>query len=248
MGFSGEEAQAMNSGFFSRITRKRPWVRGKMAMSLDGRTAMKSGESQWITSENARADGHRWRARSGAVMTTATTVIKDNAKMTVRAHLPEFPEGVTFHQPLRVILDKDLSLSPTAPILHQMGESLVVINEATTADKKQAFLNHVGTPKVQLLGLPLDAANHLELAGLWDWLHQQDINEVLVEAGPTFVGAMLQSKQIDEMLVYIAPKCLGHEGMPMIVLPGLTQLNQHIAGKFQEVIPFDPDIRLRVML
>ena len=242
------QARALNHGFFSRMQRQKPWIRGKIGMSLDGRTAMKSGESQWITSENSRCDVQLWRARSPAIVTTAKTVIEDNARMSVRTTLPEFPQKVIFQQPLRVIIDRNLSLSSNASIFHQAGESLVVIGECVSEEKRNAFINATAELSVKLLMLPEGLNQHVDLAGLWQWFYDHNINDVFVEAGATFLGAMLQEKVIDEMLVYIAPKFLGHEGKPMMVLPGLTQLNQHIAGKFQEVIPFDPDIRLRLIL
>lgn len=248
---SQAQARALNPGFISQINRKRPWIIGKIGMSLDGRTAMKSGESQWITSDNARSDVHRWRARAGAIVTTATTVLKDDARMTVRSALHSLPVGVSFQQPLRVIIDKDLTLSPEQAILHQEGQSLLVIRDDldNSTEKQHAFLEtlkRTGNNRVQFLSLPIGSDQHLVLKGLWDWLTENQIATVFIEAGSTFMGGMIQAKEVDELLVYIAPKCLGHEGMPMMVLPGLTQLNQHIPGQFQEIVTFDPDLRLRV--
>lgn len=243
-----EAAEALNQGFFSRMQHNRPWVRAKMAMSLDGRTAMSSGESQWITGETARLDGHRFRGRSGAILTSAKTVIMDNARLTVRKGLPKLPQDVAFEQPLRVILDQHLTLAPTADILHQPGDTWIVINGSHSADVKKTYLKAVDNAAVTLLTLPVGSDEHLVLTDLWSALAEQEINDVLVEAGPTLLGGLLKQQAIDEMLVYMAPKFLGHDGAPMAVIPALRALKEHIAGKFNEAVSLGSDLRLQMTL
>ncbi len=229
VGVLEEQAIALNIGFFSRMIRHRPYVRAKVAMSLDGRVAMASGESQWITGETARKQGHLWRARSGAVLTGNETVLKDNCRLTVRDEQSlGLPEGMVFRQPLRVVVDSSLKVPMDKAIFQQPGKTVVA-----TVKKRQNEIP-ISNEKREVVVLP-EKDGHVDLKALLEWLGEREINDVLVEAGPTLTGVMLQQGLIDEALLYVAPKLLGSDAMPMASLPGFSVLSDHIKGAFTQV-------------
>jgi diaminohydroxyphosphoribosylaminopyrimidine deaminase/5-amino-6-(5-phosphoribosylamino)uracil reductase len=191
LGVMEREARAQNCGFFSRIVRGRPWVRTKIAMSVDGRTALADGTSQWITGEAARADGHAWRARACAILTGVGTVLQDDPQLTVRA--VETPR-----QPLRIIVDRHGDTPPAARVLAG-APALVVTAGAVDAAWPS------GT---QTLILP-DAQGRVDLPQLMRELASRDLNEVHVEAGAKLNGALLDAGLIDEVLLYLAPSVIG---------------------------------------
>lgn len=247
-GILAKEAQDLNKGFFSRMQRHKPFVRAKIAMSLDGRTAMANGESQWITSDVARQDAHLWRARSGAILTTSQTLNVDDCRLTAR-DIPEqeLPAGIGFQQPLRVVIDSHLRSNPLALMFKQEGKTIIAISESVSAAKKAAWLSSCKNDNVTCLALPLKQGS-IDIESLLLWLGQQEINDLLIEAGPTFVGSLMQHQFIDELLVYIAPKFLGHGAREMLTLPGLSKLSDHIAGKFMNVSPMGPDLCITIAL
>jgi diaminohydroxyphosphoribosylaminopyrimidine deaminase/5-amino-6-(5-phosphoribosylamino)uracil reductase len=215
------EAQAatVNPGFNKRMRQGLPWVRCKLGMSLDGRTAMANGESQWITGPEARADVQRWRARSCAILTGSGTVLADDPRLNVR--LPEFRGS----QPLRVVVDSHGRVPVTAQLRSDGGPLLL----ATTT----AFPG---------------PGDRVDLEALLRHLAQEhSCNELLVEAGPVLSGALLVAGLVDELLVYIAPSLLGHEGRPMALLPGLEHLSQRIALRFADVAMLGKDCRIRAL-
>lgn len=226
--------QALNKGFFSRMIRKRPYVRAKIAMSMDGRIATSNGESQWITSDSARQHAQQWRAKSGAILTTHQTVKKDNCRLTVR-HIPPLPKGVTFQQPLKVVVDSQLTTSPEQAI-YQEGKTVVAFSVPTCV-QSSANVEYVRFKEEN---------QHVRLSDLLEWLAQQQINDVLIEAGSTLVGALLQADLIDEFIFYIAPTLLGHEAMPMAYCPPLA-LNQ-VKGQITDVQKIDTDLQVIMTL
>lgn len=213
------EARALNPGFLRRIAGGLPWVRVKLAMSLDGRTAMASGESQWITGPAARRDVQKLRAQSGAIITGVGTVLADDPSMTVRtADWLDWPEGVAPVQPLRVIVDGGLQTPPTAKILHQPGQVMIAtapIEEDRVADDRAAMLAATGA---EICELPTQG-RHIMLRALLEKLRDAQINEILVEAGPTLAGAFVAADLVDELIVYQAPTLLGSTAMPLLELP-----------------------------
>ena len=213
------EARALNAGFLRRMAGGLPWVRVKLAMSLDGRTAMASGESQWITGPAARRDVQKLRAQSGAVITGVGTVLADNPSMTVRAEeWQDWPEGLTPVQPLRVIVDNQLRTPPAARILSLPGRTIMV---TTSADaEKQAALKAAGAEVWQQTG------SRVELALLLRELATAQVNDVLVEAGPTLAGAFVAAGRVDELIVYQAPTLLGSAAKPLLELPLATMVEQ----------------------
>lgn len=226
-----EQAQALNEGFISRMTRKRPFVRSKIAMSLDGRTALANGESQWITSPPAREDVHRFRAQSSAILTAIGTVLVDNPTLNARVDFP-------LVQPVRVVLDSQLKLMPNAK-MRDIDGAIWVLTCSENAAKK-ATLERAG---FDVYVLP---AYHgrLDLHAVMAFLAQKEINNVFVEAGASLNGALLEANLVDEWLIYMAPCVLGDKGRGIFVLPELTAMKNKSRFHWQNVRHVGPDLRL----
>ncbi|MBW8310824.1 MAG: bifunctional diaminohydroxyphosphoribosylaminopyrimidine deaminase/5-amino-6-(5-phosphoribosylamino)uracil reductase RibD [Rhizobium sp.] len=223
-------ARRINRGFFSRIERGRPWVRVKLAMSLDGRTALENGESKWITSDAARADVMRWRARSGAIMTGIGTVLADDPRLTVR-----LPEGEEFVPPLRVVLDERGRLPAASALLTDgAAPTLAVHGDDIVPD----YGDEVSAFAVRRLGPGLD------LAAVLSQLGQRGVNELQVEAGATLSGALMAAGLVDELLVYIAPVLLGDRGRPLLAGLSPATMAERIGLKLLETRQVGPDLRL----
>lgn len=230
VGLKAEAARELNIGFFSRQVRGRPWVRMKVAASLDGRTALDNGVSQWITGEAARADGHAWRKRAGAVLTGIGTLKDDDPRLDVRL-VP------TARQPLRVVVDSRLELPTAARLLAPPGEVLVYAAQRDAA--REAALQAAGA---QLAFCP-DARGKVELSQMLSDLGGRGINELHVEAGSKLNGSLLRTGLVDELLVYLAPKLLG-EGRGMASLGPFTALSQGLGFEFREAEMVGADLRL----
>lgn len=226
-----EQAQALNEGFISRMTRKRPFVRSKIAMSLDGRTALANGESQWITSPPAREDVHRFRAQSSAILTAIGTVLVDNPTLNARVDFP-------LVQPVRVVLDSQLKLMPNAK-MRDIDGAIWVLTCSENAAKK-ATLERAG---FDVYVLP---AYHgrLDLHAVMAFLAQKEINNVFVEAGASLNGALLEANLVDEWLIYMAPCVLGDKGRGIFVLPELTAMKNKSRFHWQNVRHVGADLRL----
>jgi diaminohydroxyphosphoribosylaminopyrimidine deaminase/5-amino-6-(5-phosphoribosylamino)uracil reductase len=213
-GLLREAAREINIGFFSRIERQRPWVRVKLAMSLDGRTALANGESKWITGEAARADGQRWRARSSAILTGVGTVLADNPQLTVR--LPSTPEEKSSFFPARVILDRQLRTPAGSHVLDGQTPTLILhAASAQVTDDRFAKVDRIAVP---------EQGNALDLRAVLGLLAGRHCSELHVEAGPTLCGALLAAGLVDELLLYIAPILLGDQARPLMHLPSLTEM------------------------
>ena len=225
-------AQELNIGFLSRVQRGRPWVRVKVAASLDGRTALPDGRSQWITGEAARRDGHAWRQRAGAVLTGIGTVLADDPQLDVRL-VP------TQRQPLRVVVDSGFNTPPAACLLQTGGAVLIV--GAQSQPERMAALRAAGA---NLLVLP-GADGRIDLAALLRHLAADGVGELHVEAGAVLNAALLATDLVDELLVYTAPKLLG-PGLGMASLPLLPALDQALPLYFEEVQRVGGDLRLRL--
>jgi len=233
-GLMREAARELNCGFFSRIERGRPFVRLKLAMSLDGRTALASGESQWITSEAARADVQRWRARSSAILAGSGTVLADNPRLTVR--LPGGQRGVA---PLRVVLDRDLRVPASFHVMDDSAPTLLL------HDAGLASIRNIPSG-IRHAGVPLNAQGRLELDAVLSALADRDINEVHVEAGARLGGALLTGGHVDELLLYVAPVLLGHEARPLLELTGIASMTERWQLQVIEQRSVGPDWRLRL--
>jgi diaminohydroxyphosphoribosylaminopyrimidine deaminase/5-amino-6-(5-phosphoribosylamino)uracil reductase len=207
-----EAARELNRGFFSRIERGRPWVRVKLAMSLDARTALASGQSKWITGEAARADVQRWRAQSSALLTGIGTALADDPQLTVRD--PVCPDPIP---PLRVVLDRNLRTPQTSKVLD--GSVPTLILHGPDARPGGARFD-----RVELAALELHEGR-LDLSAMLKELARRDINETQVEAGPTLCGALFAQGLVDELLLYVAPVMLGDASRPLLSLPTLTDMH-----------------------
>ena len=232
------EARALNVGYVSRVTRGRPWVRLKTAVSLDGRSGMASGESQWITGAAARADVQEWRARSCAVISGSGTLLADDARLSVRDQ--RFAVGGVLRQPLRVVADSKLQLPASAATLAEPGDTLIV----------HAGINQPSIDGAEHLSLPQMSAQNggqpkVDLAALLDELGKRGCNEVLVEAGAGLLGAFIAADLWDELLVYMAPKLLGSDGRPLARLP-LATMDQAVQGKIVDCVSVGDDLRIRL--
>lgn len=225
-------ARDLNVGFAKRMQQGLPWVRVKIAASLDAVTALPSGESQWITSPAAREDNQAWRRRAGAIVTGIGTVLADDPRMTVRSGGANAPS-----QPLRVVVDSRLRLPPHAQLLAEPGPVLV----ATLRQGRPS--SRFAEPDVKVLELP-PVQERVDLGALVQWLATQEVNEVHVEAGPTLGGAFMQQGLVDELLIYLAP-CLLNSGRRLLDLPAIERLNDRLALDFRDVVQVGPDIRIR---
>jgi diaminohydroxyphosphoribosylaminopyrimidine deaminase / 5-amino-6-(5-phosphoribosylamino)uracil reductase len=224
------EAQALNRGFARRMTQGRPWVTCKLAMSLDGRTAMASGESQWITGPKARSDVQALRARSCAIVTGVNTVIADDPALTWREPLGQ---GVS-RQPLRVVLDSQLRTPEDAAILRQPGETLIATGVAPAAHSAlQAYCQH----------FDLDAEGRLPLPALLAHLAARGCNEVLIESGAKLAGSFLAAGLIDELVLYIAGTLMGSSARPLFELP-LVHMSDRIPLAIHQFTPLGDDWKM----
>nr|WP_269106774.1 bifunctional diaminohydroxyphosphoribosylaminopyrimidine deaminase/5-amino-6-(5-phosphoribosylamino)uracil reductase RibD [Massilia sp. TS11] len=230
LGLLARAAEDINIGFFKRMRSGLPWVRIKSAASLDGKTALHNGASQWITGEAARADGHAWRARADAILTGIGTVRADNPQMTVRA-------VATPRQPRRVIVDSQLDIDPAARILS--GDPCWIACAATPDPAKAELLRARGH---EVWELP-NAHGKVDLPRLMLELGRRAINEVHVEAGHKLHGSLVREACADELLLYLAPSLLG-EGQGMFALGPYQQLSEQHRLQFHEVQMIGPDLRL----
>ncbi len=242
VGLLEADAEALNPGFLQRMRHGRPYVRCKLAMGLDGRTAMASGESKWITGEAARRDVQLLRARSSAILTGIDTVLADDPSLNVRLSASELP-GVAsddyLRQPRRVVLDTRLRMLPRARMLSLPGDTLIVCGEGAPADS-EAELSEAGADVLRLpqLGGRIDLQRVLEV------LAAQAVNEVLVESGPTLAGAMLQAGLVDELIVYQAPHLMGHAARELVRLPGVDRMAERLAFAYADVRRVGADLRI----
>jgi diaminohydroxyphosphoribosylaminopyrimidine deaminase/5-amino-6-(5-phosphoribosylamino)uracil reductase len=223
-------ARELNTGFFARMTRGTPWLRSKIAASLDGRTALANGASRWITGAAARQDVQHWRARSCAVLTGIGTVLADDPQLNVR-------EAGTTRQPLRVVMDSYLRTPPGARILHDGG---AMIYTATQDAQKIAALERAGA-RVCVLA---DAGGRVDLLAALRDLAARGCNEVLAEAGSALNGALLQAGLVDELVLYLAPHLLGDAARGLAALGELAALDQRVELQWQDVRRIGQDLRI----
>ncbi len=230
VGPGGAESRELNIGFFSRMLRQTPWVRMKLAASLDGKTALDNGLSQWITSPSARADGHAWRARSCAVLTGIGTVLADNPKLDVRL-------VTTPRQPALVLVDSRLETPLDAALF--MPDRTLLIYAAIPDASKQAALQARGATVVMLP----NAAGKVDLAAMLRDLARREINELHVEAGEKLNGSLIREGLVDEFVVYLAPKLIG-QGRGMADFGPLQDIAQALPLEFRSTTMLGPDLRV----
>lgn len=227
LGVLEAQACALNPGFVKRMRIGLPYVRCKVAMSLDGRTAMASGESKWITSPPARADVQHWRARSSAIVTGSGTVIADDPSLLVRLEQPH-------RQPLRVVVDSRLRIPMDAQIFSAAGKVLI----ATAQTEPMAY-----SSLAEVVSLP-NAQGRVDLEALLRFLATQQLNEVLIEAGPTLSGAFLSAGLVDELVIYIAPHLMGSTAQGLFHLPALASLADRIELDVTDIRAVGADWRI----
>jgi len=242
-GLMAAEATDLNAGFLKRMRTGRPWVRMKLAMSLDGRTALASGVSKWISSEAARADVQQWRTRSAAILTGVGTVLADDPRLDVRPAAEA--GGEPAHQPLRVVLDSALRTPPAARILAAPGEALIITALAATDPDWEPRCAALASSGARIETLPADGSR-VPLAAVLDRLGELEINELQVEAGPTLAGELLQQGLCDELLLYVAPKLLGPAARPLLVLPEPGSIGAAPGFDIAETAQVGDDLRLRL--
>ena len=222
VGLLEADARALNPGFISRMERQRPFVRLKMAMSLDGRTAMGSGESQWITGPQARTQVQRLRARSSAILSGVESIIMDDSRLTLRADQLALDNAaeIVQRQPLRVILDSRLRLPLAAACLREPGRTLIITTDQHSEEKRRKL----AAAGAEIQVLPAEGGR-IALADMLRWLaDNEQVNELLVETGATLAGALLEANLVDELQLFVAPTLLGGEARPLFALPGITQM------------------------
>jgi diaminohydroxyphosphoribosylaminopyrimidine deaminase/5-amino-6-(5-phosphoribosylamino)uracil reductase len=234
VGLLADETQELNIGFFKRMTHGTPWVRMKVAASLDGQTALENGASQWITSAPAREDGHAWRARACAVLTGIGTVHEDDPQLDVRA-IP------TPRQPTLVVMDSQLE-TPVNAKLFAPQRHVWIYCAVDNAERRKA-LEAKGAQVICLS----NASGKVDLAAMLKDLGTKEINEVHVEAGHKLNGSLLREDLVDELLTYLAPKLMG-KGRGMTNLGPFTTLDDAKALSFHEVKQIGPDLRILVRL
>ncbi len=231
-GLMQSDAETLNEGFISRVSRARPFVRLKIASSLDGRSAMASGESQWITGEDSRRDVQRIRASSGAIMTGVSTVIDDDPSLNVRDESLE-TGGI---QPARVIVDSTLRLPVTAKMLAACGRTIVFCID----DANRSPLEEAGAEVIRVS----DIGGRPSLRAVLKALAAMEVNEVLVESGPTLAGSLISEELVDELVIYQAPHIMGSETRGIALTPAWLKLDQRLMLEFTDTRRIGNDLRI----
>ena len=234
VGLLEQSAEALNIGFCQRMRTGKPYVRSKIAMSLDGRTAMASGESKWITGADARRDVQKLRAQSSAILTGIGTVLADDPELTVRFDPKDdfYPDGFEVRQALRVIVDSQLQISPKARLFNDSAPKLVVTSSKAEPAIDAEIVRIVGTDE------------KIDLNGVMETLAKREINNVLVEAGSKLNGALLEAGLIDELIIYMAPKIMGDSAKGLFHLPSLRSMSENIELMITDIRAVGSDWRI----
>ena len=241
-----DECEALNYGFFKRMREGLPWVRCKMAMSLDGRTAMASGESKWITGVSARADVQLMRASSCAIVTGVNTVLSDNPGLNVRLEQLDHPlaQQIAQHQPRRVVIDSSLRTPPDSRIIGLPGKVLFLVGHPHSQQRAR-----FSGAAAEIREIAVNPGGRLDLRAAMRCLAEDfGCNEVMLEAGPTLSGAMVQAGLVDEVVVYIGARFLGSDALPLFNLPGINRMQDHIALELTDVRQIAGDCRITARL
>ena len=236
VGLLAAEARELNIGFVSRMTRALPWVRLKVAASLDGKTALANGASQWITGPEARRDGHAYRARASAILTGIGTVLEDNPQLNVR-------DVITPRQPLKVIVDSGLKTPPDARVLTEGGVLIACAVDDAGARARLAAAAEAHGSALEVIVLP-DGQGKVDLSALMRELARRELNEIHVESGFKLNGSLLREGCVDELLVYFAASIIGDSGQGMFNLPALEKLDERRMLKIHNVAQLGDDLRL----
>ncbi|NOU52577.1 bifunctional diaminohydroxyphosphoribosylaminopyrimidine deaminase/5-amino-6-(5-phosphoribosylamino)uracil reductase RibD [Pseudoalteromonas sp. JBTF-M23] len=236
-GLLQEQARALNKGFLKRMEQGLPYVTCKLAASLDGKTALKNGQSKWITGPNARKDVQRFRAQSCAILSGADTVIMDDAKLNVRIKEPEIdlPKGQTLRQPLRVIIDSQNRLTPDLALFQIAAPILILRTHLDNQRQWPHFVEQIELPAQQ---------QKISCRAALEHLAERGINHVWLESGATLAGVFARQQLIDEYVVYLAPKLIGCHGKSLVNLPEITVMDEITQLEFLDVRQIGEDIRI----
>jgi diaminohydroxyphosphoribosylaminopyrimidine deaminase/5-amino-6-(5-phosphoribosylamino)uracil reductase len=233
------QAEALNPGFIMRMQHQRPFMRCKLAMSMDGRTAMANGKSQWITGQDARRDVHHWRARSSAMLTGINTVLADDPSLNARLENLSDDDLV---QPVRVVVDSGLRISPEAKMLSLPGKTIIA-----TANRDETKIQQLQKHGAEIIVLD-QKDGRVDLQALMRKLAEQQVNEVMVEAGPTLNGELLQQNLVDELIVYMAPVIMGDAAKGLFTLPGLETMQDRIDLHINDIRAVGRDWRISAVV
>lgn len=242
VGLLEEQVRELNPGFIKRMEKGLPWVRVKLAMSLDGRTAMASGESQWITGSEARRDVQRLRASADAILTGVSTIIADDPSLNVRLTADDLGIEGKIRQPLKVILDSDLKTPRNSKVFKLEGKTLIVVAQDATGNIEE--YKELG---VSFVSFKRDNRKHLPLKELLQELAKQEINEIHTEAGATLCGALIAEKLVDEVIIYIAPSFMGSDARGLLNISGLDKMKDKITFSIQDIRSVGKDWRIRLI-
>ena len=242
-GIMESESRRLNPGFISRLEKNRPFVRLKMALSLDGRTALKTGESQWITGKSARLDVQRLRARSSAILTSAKTIMDDNPSLNLRLSKSDLDQNIEPRQPVRIIVDAKLRLTGKERIFGTKGEIWIYTLNSSPFD-----IERLVAAGAQVTILDDSGSDNINLTKLMTHLAKREINEVHTECGQTLAGALVQQRLVDEIMVYMAPKILGSRSIGAFDLGLVSRMSESVNCNIEQVRQFDNDLRLKLSL
>lgn len=241
-------SRQLNPGFIKRMEKGLPWVRVKLAMSLDGRTAMASGESKWITGSEARQDVQKLRASADAILTGIGTVLADDPSLNVRLSASELGIKGEVHQPKRIIIDTHLRTPLDAKLLKLEGETLMVVAKRakSTASQDEQKISAFQAMGASFLEVEKDSSGRLPLETVLQQLAKQEINEIHVEAGATLCGSLIQQKLVDEIILYVAPVFMGSDARGLLDLPGLETMKDKIGLSIDDIRAVGNDFRLSI--
>ena len=243
-GLLEQDARDLNPGFIRLMTTKLPYVRCKLAASLDGKTAMASGESQWITSDHAREDVQRLRAQSCGVICGADSVIFDDAKMTVRwnalGELKNSYEEAKVRQPIRIVIDSKNRLTPDLAIFKTASKIILIRTSIENEQTWPHFVEQVVISKAK-------DSDQISLKHLLIYLAQQGLNDILIESGAKLAGAFMSENLVDELILYQAPKLIGSEGKSLVDIPAILQLSEAKDLNITDISMVGKDIRITAM-
>ncbi len=236
-----EQARSLNRGFTKRMSQGIPWVSVKTATSMDGRTSLSNGQSKWITSEHARHDVQKLRASSDAILTGIGTVLADDPSLNIRFSSKQLGIDGSVIQPYRVVIDPDLKISPNAKLLHLEGETLIFAREGVDSSKFNRIKN------CEIIHLPVDDGK-FDLQLVLKKLSAFEINSVMVEAGPSLVGKLLDSKLIDEFIHYLSPTLMGNFSKGMLDITEIKKMNDCISLEYSDIRKIGNDLRITSLI
>ena len=235
------QAAKLNRGFISRMAKGRPWITLKTATSMDGRTSLRNGQSKWITSEHARLDVQTLRASNDAILTGIGTVIADDPMLSVRLNKDQLGISENPIQPIRIVIDPDLKISPKAKLLHLEGKTLLITKENVDDTQLSADANY------DIIRLP-DVDGKFDLRLLMNKLAELEINSILVEAGSSLMGKLIESKLVDEVIHYLSPKLMGNSSRGMFDINEITEMNNCLSLEYSDIRKIGNDLRVTSLI